>query len=150
MAGRLAKLPTLILLCLCAAAWLATSGVANGTVGARPALAAPLGGVNIAGVAGNLPLSLADREIARARALHAKLVSDGKRWKVVDQLSANGTFVNGKRCNVSYLAAGDRIAFGSVECTFQLPKGGAADLFGAITCGHILRPDFISPDCIPP
>ncbi len=69
-----------------------------------------------------------EREILIKRvgvsALHAKIVNDGKRWKVVDQLSANGTFVNGKRCNVSYLSSGDRIAFGSVECIFQLPKGG--------------------------
>jgi FHA domain len=71
-----------------------------------------------------------DREILINRVgvstLHAKIVNDGNRWKVVDQLSANGTFVNGKRCNVSYLASGDRIAFGSVECTFQLPKGGGS------------------------
>jgi hypothetical protein len=80
MAGRLPTLPTLILLCLCAAAWLMTSSVAGGAVGARPALAAPLGGMNIAGVAGNLPLSLADREIARARALHAKLVRAEVPW----------------------------------------------------------------------
>jgi hypothetical protein len=84
MAGRLPKLPTLILLCLCAAAWLPTSGTASGTVGARPALAAPLGGVNIAGVAGNLPLSLADREIARARALHAKLVRTEVPWSAFE------------------------------------------------------------------
>jgi pSer/pThr/pTyr-binding forkhead associated (FHA) protein len=74
-----------------------------------------------------------EREILIKRvgvsALHAKIVNDGKRWKVVDQLSANGTFVNGKRCNVSYLASGDRISFGTVECTFQLPTGGAADVF---------------------
>jgi hypothetical protein len=63
--------------------------------------------------------------------LHAKIVNDGNRWKVVDQLSANGTFVNGKRCNVSYLASGDRIAFGSVECIFQLPKGSGAQQTGA-------------------
>jgi len=71
-----------------------------------------------------------EREILVKRvgvsALHAKIVNDGNRWKVIDQLSANGTFVNGKRCNVSYLASGDRIAFGSVECTFQLPKGDVA------------------------
>jgi hypothetical protein len=84
MAGRLPKLPALILLCLCAAAWLATSGVASGKVGARPALAAPLGGVNIVGVAGNLPLSLADREIARARALHAKLVRTEVPWSALE------------------------------------------------------------------
>ncbi len=84
MAGRLPKLPTLILLCLCAAAWLTTSGVASGTIRVRPALAAPLGGVNIAGVAGNLPLSLADREIARAHALHAKLVRTEVPWSALE------------------------------------------------------------------
>ena len=84
MAGRLPKLSTLILLCLCAAAWLTTSGVASATVGARAALAAHLGGVNIAGVAGNLPLSLADREIARARALHAKLVRTEVPWSTLE------------------------------------------------------------------
>jgi pSer/pThr/pTyr-binding forkhead associated (FHA) protein len=71
-----------------------------------------------------------EREILIERvgvsALHAKIVNEGKRWKVIDQLSANGTFVNGKRCNVSYLTSGDRIAFGSVECIFHLPTGSAA------------------------
>ena len=71
-----------------------------------------------------------EREILIKRvgvsALHAKIVNDGKRWKVVDQLSANGTFVNGKRCNVSYLASGDHISFGTVECVFQLPSGGGS------------------------
>jgi polysaccharide biosynthesis protein PslG len=84
MAGRLPKPATLILLCLCAAAWLTTSGTASGRVGARTALAAPLGGVNIAGVAGNVPLSLADREIARARALHAKLVRTEVPWSALE------------------------------------------------------------------
>jgi len=54
-------------------------------------------------------------------ALHAKLANDGQRWKLIDQMSANGTFVNGKRSNVSFLSAGDRIRFGPVECEFQLP-----------------------------
>ncbi len=84
MAGRLPKLSTLILLCLCAAAWLTTSATARGKAGARTALAAPLGGVNIAGVAGNVSLSLADREIARARALHAKLVRTEVPWSALE------------------------------------------------------------------
>jgi pSer/pThr/pTyr-binding forkhead associated (FHA) protein len=71
-----------------------------------------------------------EREILLKRvgvsALHAKIVNDGSRWKVIDQLSANGTFVNGKRCTMSFLNSGDRISFGSVECIFQLPRGGAA------------------------
>jgi len=54
-------------------------------------------------------------------ALHAKIVTDGEKWRVIDQLSANGTFVNGTRCTVSALSSGNRIAFGPVECIFQLP-----------------------------
>jgi pSer/pThr/pTyr-binding forkhead associated (FHA) protein len=80
-----------------------------------------------------------EREILIKRpgvsALHAKIVNDGNRWKVIDQLSANGTFVNGKRCNVSFLASGDRISFGGVECTFQLPSGGAAAAAGPAAGG---------------
>jgi hypothetical protein len=56
-------------------------------------------------------------------AFHARIVNDGKRWKLVDQMSANGTFVNGKRSNVSYLARGDRLRFGPVDCVFYLPAG---------------------------
>ena len=58
--------------------------------------------------------------------LHAKIVNAGKQWKVVDQVSGNGTFVNGKRVNVSYLNSGDRIAFGPAECVFQAP--GSANI----------------------
>ena len=53
--------------------------------------------------------------------LHARIVNDGRRWKVIDQMSANGTFVNGKRSSLSYLAPGDRIVFGRTECIFHLP-----------------------------
>jgi pSer/pThr/pTyr-binding forkhead associated (FHA) protein len=67
--------------------------------------------------------SQADREVqfmdSGVSALHAKIVNEGERWKVLDQMSANGTFVNGKRSNVSYLASGDRVRFGPVECVFR-------------------------------
>jgi pSer/pThr/pTyr-binding forkhead associated (FHA) protein len=80
-----------------------------------------------------------EREILLKRvgvsALHAKIVNDGNRWKVIDQLSANGTFVNGKRCTMSFLNSGDRISFGSVECIFQLPGGGAANTGAATNSG---------------
>jgi len=56
--------------------------------------------------------------------LHARIVNDGKHWKVVDQMSSNGTFVNDKRSSMSYLSAGDRVRFGPIECVFQIPKGG--------------------------
>jgi pSer/pThr/pTyr-binding forkhead associated (FHA) protein len=53
--------------------------------------------------------------------LHAKIVKSGKVWKVVDQVAANGTFVNGERVNVRYLHSGDRIDFGPVESVFEAP-----------------------------
>lgn len=71
-----------------------------------------------------------DREVqfqdSGVSALHAKIVNEGARWKVLDQMSANGTFVNGKRSNVSYLSSGDRVRFGPVECVFQTSRAGAA------------------------
>jgi pSer/pThr/pTyr-binding forkhead associated (FHA) protein len=74
--------------------------------------------------------SQADREVqfhdSGVSALHAKIVNEGERWKVLDQMSANGTFVNGKRSNVSYLSSGDRVRFGPVECVFQAARPAAA------------------------
>lgn len=74
--------------------------------------------------------SQADREVqfmdSGVSALHAKIVNEGERWKVLDQMSANGTFVNGKRANVSYLASGDRVRFGPVECVFRTDAGSGA------------------------
>ena len=54
-------------------------------------------------------------------AFHAKLVNEGDRWKLIDQMSANGTWVNQKKCNISYLRSGDRIRFALVECQVALP-----------------------------
>ena len=72
--------------------------------------------------------SQAEREVqfqdSGVSALHAKIVNEGERWKVLDQMSANGTFVNGKRSNVSYLAPGDRVRFGPVECVFLTARSG--------------------------
>jgi len=79
------------------------SGVSEWTVGSQP-----------------------DREVrfqdSGVSALHAKIVNEGTRWKVVDQMSANGTFVNGKRSNVSFLSSGDRLRFGPVECVFHASR----------------------------
>jgi pSer/pThr/pTyr-binding forkhead associated (FHA) protein len=73
--------------------------------------------------------SQADREVqfqdSGVSALHAKIVNEGARWKVLDQMSANGTFVNAKRTNVSYLASGDRVRFGPVECVFHTDGNSA-------------------------
>jgi pSer/pThr/pTyr-binding forkhead associated (FHA) protein len=71
--------------------------------------------------------SQSDREVqfqdSGVSSLHAKIVNEGARWKVIDQMSANGTFVNGKRSNMSYLTAGDRLRFGPVECVFHARAG---------------------------
>jgi pSer/pThr/pTyr-binding forkhead associated (FHA) protein len=58
--------------------------------------------------------------------LHARIVNEGARWKVFDQMSANGTFVNGKRMSESDLSSGDRIRFGPVDCVFQTTSRAAA------------------------
>jgi pSer/pThr/pTyr-binding forkhead associated (FHA) protein len=67
-----------------------------------------------------------DREVrfqdSGVSALHAKIVNEGARWKVIDQMSANGTYVNGKRSNVSFLSSGDRLRFGPVECVFHATR----------------------------
>lgn len=54
--------------------------------------------------------------------VHAKLTQEGRRWKLSDQMSQNGTFVNGKKSNMSYLNNGDRVRFGPVECVFRTPQ----------------------------
>jgi pSer/pThr/pTyr-binding forkhead associated (FHA) protein len=71
--------------------------------------------------------------VSGVSALHARIVREGERWKIVDQVSANGTYVNGKRCTMSFLNGGDRLAFGPVECNFMLPERAGSG--GAIAGG---------------
>jgi pSer/pThr/pTyr-binding forkhead associated (FHA) protein len=68
-------------------------------------------------------IKLSDRGVS---ALHARIVNEGARWKVVDEMSANGTYVNEKRSPVSYLASGNRLRFGPVSCLLQLPRSRAS------------------------
>ena len=68
-------------------------------------------------------LSVSDSGVS---AFHAKITREGQRWKVIDQMSANGTFVNEQKGTVSFLSSGDRVRFGPVECTVVLPAGGKA------------------------
>lgn len=51
---------------------------------------------------------------------HAQIINEGARWKLVDLMSANGTYVNGEKGLTSYLKNGDRLRFGQVECQFLL------------------------------
>ncbi len=51
---------------------------------------------------------------------HAQLVHEGRRWKLIDLMSANGTYVNGNKGLTSYLSSGDKVRFGQVEFVFKL------------------------------
>jgi pSer/pThr/pTyr-binding forkhead associated (FHA) protein len=57
---------------------------------------------------------------------HAKIVREGQKWKLIDAISSNGSFVNDLRVGMSYLAPGDCLRFGRTECIFHLPGAGAA------------------------
>ncbi len=55
---------------------------------------------------------------------HTILAHEKGRWKLVDQMSTNGTFVNGAKAVSAFLNSGDKIRIGTVECTFLLPNAG--------------------------
>ncbi|HET7567156.1 MAG TPA: FHA domain-containing protein [Gaiellaceae bacterium] len=49
---------------------------------------------------------------------HAILTQDGERWRIEDQGSLNGTFVNRERVDAAVLADGDEIQIGKYRLTF--------------------------------
>jgi len=53
--------------------------------------------------------------------IHAKLVHKAGRWKIVDQMSTNHTYVNGEQYNSAFLSSNDTIRFGRVNTLFLLP-----------------------------
>jgi len=53
-------------------------------------------------------------------------VSLGLSADIIDQMSANGTFVNGQKSTISYLQNGDKLRFAQVECEIRLPAGEGA------------------------
>ncbi len=55
---------------------------------------------------------------------HAVILRQGQSWVIIDQASANGTFVNGTKVQQMALSAGDRIAVGKEELLFN-PNGAA-------------------------
>ncbi len=61
---------------------------------------------------------------AGVSAFHARIICEGDRWKLIDQMSANGTFINDQKTTVGFLTSGDRIRFGPVECIITLPEVG--------------------------
>ncbi|HEX7036225.1 MAG TPA: FHA domain-containing protein [Pseudomonadales bacterium] len=69
---------------------------------------------------------------------HAKISHDAGRWRVIDQMSANGTWVNGEKVTVSYLGNGDRLRFAQVECEVRL--AAARGSRSATRAGSTRRP----------
>ena len=58
---------------------------------------------------------------------HAQLVQAGARWKLIDFVSANGTFVNDTKGLTTYLTHGDTLRFGQIECVFLLPQSHVSE-----------------------
>jgi pSer/pThr/pTyr-binding forkhead associated (FHA) protein len=56
---------------------------------------------------------------------HAKIVREGARWKLVDAISSNGSYVNDLQVGMCFLAGGDTVRFGRVQCMFNLPAKSA-------------------------
>jgi polysaccharide biosynthesis protein PslG len=89
VAGLRRLLPALALgLCFLALAGpgrsLAAAGAGHSSSVTHRSSSAPLGGVNIEDVSARLPLAVADREIGRARALHAALVRVEISWAAME------------------------------------------------------------------
>lgn len=49
---------------------------------------------------------------------HARVSCDDGAWKLVDLMSANGTFVQGRKVQTAFLSPGDRIELGRIELRF--------------------------------
>lgn len=74
--------------------------------------------------AGSVDLVIPDSSVSGQ---HAQLVNEGARWKIVNWMSTNGTFVNGHKGLSTYLKSGDVIRMGSAELAFELPAGAVAE-----------------------
>jgi hypothetical protein len=84
MTARPFRLFLTLALGLCAFAWHAQAGRADSVSQAHMSAAAPLGGVNIEAVSSGATLAGVDREIAQARALHAKVVRTAVSWSAME------------------------------------------------------------------
>jgi hypothetical protein len=60
-------------------------------------------------------------------ASHAWIMNQQNHYVVMNTLSTNGTFVNGKRIHEATLRHGDRVRFGQVEFTFLTRERGTGD-----------------------
>ena len=76
---------------------------------------APLGERTTIGRSPDCGIFLDDVTVSRK---HAVLVQDGERWRIEDQGSLNGTFVNRERVDDAVLADGDELQIGKYRLTF--------------------------------
>lgn len=72
------------------------------------------------GSAGNSSLRIDDDGVSSQ---HAVIQRTGNSWEVTDQMATNVLRVNGNVTNKCFLANGDKITLGAVDCEFVLPKG---------------------------
>jgi pSer/pThr/pTyr-binding forkhead associated (FHA) protein len=86
----------------------------------------PLGGSDSEWSIGTAPERDVRLDFPGVSAFHAKLSQEGGRWRIIDQMSANGTWVNGQKSTISYLQNGDKLRFAQVECEFRLPADTGA------------------------
>ncbi len=66
---------------------------------------------------------------------HAQILNEGERWKLVDLMSTNGSFVNGQKTLSSYLSSGDTIRLGEVQFKFHNGESGALSEENASSAG---------------
>lgn len=52
-------------------------------------------------------------------AQHAWIIDEGSRYRVINALSTNGTFVNERKVHEAMLLHGDRVRFGTAEFLFE-------------------------------
>lgn len=59
-------------------------------------------------------------DVSSVSAMHAQVIRQGEKWKVLNLLSSNGTFVNGEKIVEKEILPGDRVAFAGAEFVFTL------------------------------
>ena len=84
------------------------------------------------GSAAERDIVIADEGVSEMNTL---LVQQGGRWKVVDQMSTNGTHVNGNKTIAGFLQSGDKLRIGTVECQFQLGAEATSSASGGASFG---------------
>ena len=75
----------------------------------------PQGGGTTIGRSPDCPVFLDDVTVSRR---HAVFTQDGERWRLEDQGSLNGTFVNRQRVDTAVLSDGDEIQIGKYRLTY--------------------------------